>query len=130
MGYPRFMFKILNNLSVFERDSCHVKSNNICWIVRTEIWAGSVSALAKWIITNLVQFQECRRPLFPTQLHCLYYVSNKFHLLLLTIKVLWWISCYMSGLVLDVLLIYFLQQPHEVNLISLMLEMGNWDSEM
>ena len=36
----------------------------------------------------------------------------------------------MSGLVLSVLSNYFLQQPHEVNIISLMLEMVNWDSEM
>lgn len=88
IGCPRFMSKIINNLWMFESGPCYVKSNNLCWIIRTEIWAGSGSALEKWIITNLVQFQECRKPLFPIQLHCIYYVSNDSQLVLLIIKAL------------------------------------------
>lgn len=80
------MSKISTNLYVFERGPCHVKSNNLCEIIRTEIWVESASALAKWIMTHLVQFQEGRRPLCPIQLHYLYCVSNDSHLLLLIIK--------------------------------------------
>lgn len=51
-GYPRLEPKIINNLHMLERGPCYAKPSNLCWIIRTEIWAGSDPALAKWIITN------------------------------------------------------------------------------